>query len=96
MINLETAKNIADQYINKLYQVEGDRLVIVDKETIEKEYGWIFFYDSLKHIETGDDIYMVAGNGPLIVEKKDGSIYTLPTAPPLEHWIAQYEAQRLK
>jgi hypothetical protein len=96
MIDIETAKKIAEQHVNRGYHVEGDRLVIVDEETMEKEYGWIFFYDSLKYLETGDDIYLIAGNAPLIVEKNDGSVHVLATAPPLEKWIAQYEAQWAK
>jgi len=96
MIDIETAKKIAEDYVNKDYHLEGDRLIIVDEETIEKEYGWIFFYDSLRYLESGDDSYLIAGNAPLIVEKDDGSVHVLATVPPLEQWIAQYEAQRTR
>jgi hypothetical protein len=95
MINRDAAKRIAENYVNESYFVEGDRLVILEEKTVEKEYGWIFFYDSLKSME-GDDRYLIAGNGPLIVDKNDGSVHLLPTVPPLEDWIARYEAQRLK
>jgi hypothetical protein len=94
MINIEQAKKIAEEYVNKDYYVEGDRLIVVNEETIEKEYGWVFFFDSLKHLETGDDSYLVAGNAPVVVEKNDGGIHVLATVPPLERWIDQYEAQR--
>jgi Immunity protein 35 len=96
MIDIEQAKTIAEEYVNRGYCVEGDRLVVVDRETIEKEYGWIFFYDSLRYLESGDDSYLIAGNAPLIVEKDDGSVHVLPAVPSLEQWIAQYEAQRAR
>jgi Immunity protein 35 len=70
-------------------------LVVLEEKTIEKEYGWIFFYDSMKSLE-GDERYLIAGNAPLIVEKNDGSVHELPSIPPLEDWIIRYEAQRLK
>lgn len=96
MIDIKQAKELAEEYVNKGYYVKGDRLVVVDEETIEKKYGWVFFFDSLKHLETGDDSYLIAGNAPLIVEKDDGNIHVLATIPPLEKWIDQYEAQRIK
>ena len=68
MINIEHAKEIAEEYVNKDYCIEGDKLVVIDEETIEKEYGWIFFFDSLRHLETRDDSYLIAGNAPIIVE----------------------------
>lgn len=96
MIDIEEAKKIVEDYVNKDYHYEEDRLVIVDKHTTEKEYGWVFFYDSLKYLETGNNRYLIAGNAPIIVEKNDGSIHVLGTAPPLERWIDEYEAQHSK
>jgi hypothetical protein len=96
MIDYEKAKKIAEDYVNRGYVVSGDRLVIVDEDTIEKEYGWIFFYDSLRYLETEDHDYMVAGNVPVIVEKNDGSVHVLDAIPSIEKGMAQYEAQRQK
>ncbi len=31
-----------------------DGFVVLDGETIEKPYGWIFFYQSKKYLETGE------------------------------------------
>ena len=41
--------------------------VVVDSHTIEKSYGWVFFYNSRKFVETGLLQYRLAGNGPVIV-----------------------------
>jgi len=39
------------------------------KKTIEDANGWIFFYNSLRFIQTGDSINMLAGNGPIFISK---------------------------
>ena len=44
-----------------------DPFVIVDSLTLEKPYGWVFFYNSRKFVETGLLQYRLAGNGPVIV-----------------------------
>jgi hypothetical protein len=47
--------------------------VIVDSHTIEKPYGWVFFYNSKKFAETSIFSYTLAGNGPVIFSKYDGT-----------------------
>jgi len=52
MIELEAAKQIATEEINRTYQGQFPPLVLLDEYTIEKEYGWIFFYSSKTYAET--------------------------------------------
>ena len=67
--------------------------VILDEHTIEKRWGWVFFYDSRKHQETGDFKYAIAGNAPIIVNRFDGSLHVTGKASPTEDYIVEYEAQ---
>jgi hypothetical protein len=48
--------------------------VVVDESTIEKPFGWIFFYQSKKFLETGIFMHRLAGNGPVFVNKVTGEI----------------------
>lgn len=93
MITYADAKRLAEEAINKGYTVPGDELVVIDSSTMEKEYGWVFFYDSRRFLETNDESYMVAGNAPLIVEK-DGAMHWLGTAKPVEEYVAAFESHR--
>ena len=69
----------------------SDPFVVVEKSTIEKPFGWVFFYNSKKFIETGEFCYRLAGNGPVIVNKEDGSVQFFgANRPPLE-LVAEYE-----
>lgn len=92
-MDLDSARAMVSKLINSGYNVPGDELVIVDEETIEKDYGWIFFYTSREYLETGDISAMVAGNGPIVVEK-DGTVTHLGSARPAEYSIPEFELKR--
>ena len=91
MLDFETAKKIVEEQINLSYTADGDELVVLEDETIQKEYGWIFFYTSRRFIETGDLNHMVVGNAPIIVNRRTGSLTWLGTAEPLENYVRRYE-----
>ena len=73
-------------------QPSNDCYVIVENETIEKEWGWVFFYTSKKWLETNELIYAVAGNAPFIVERSTGKIIITGTANGITHYIERFEA----
>ncbi len=64
---------------------------IVDAHTIEKPFGWVFFYNSKKFLETGQFSDSLAGNGPIIVNKNDATIELCGTAQPVSELIERYE-----
>jgi len=72
----------------------GMPFAIVESHTIEKPYGWIFFYQSKKFLETGLDRDKLAGNGPIIVNKYEGTIEFLGSATTWE-LVSEYESKFL-
>jgi hypothetical protein len=70
--------------------------VIVDEHTIEKEWGWGFFYNSDRHLKTLDLRYALAGNAPYIVNRHTGDVRVTGTAHPIELYIAEYERELLQ
>jgi Immunity protein 35 len=69
----------------------GDEWVVLDEKTVEKSYGWIFFYNSRKFVETGQIIHRLAGNGPVIVNKFDESIEFYGSNPSVDIILEGYE-----
>jgi hypothetical protein len=89
----DEARAIAAAYIGEGCQTQdGVTPVIVDSETEEREFGWVFFYDSKEHVETGDFLYALAGNAPVVV-LRDGTIRTTGTARPLSEYLQEIETQ---
>ena len=93
MIDLETAKRLLLEKLNAGRE-RGFELVITS--VTEKEYGWAFHYASKGFLETRDPKYAVAGGGPAVVDREDGSIHFLGTLKRPEVLIAEYDQQRHK
>lgn len=70
-----------------------DTLEVVDSKTIEKSFGWIFFYNSKKFVLSGLAVDKIAGNGPVFVNKYNRDIKFFGSTPPLEEIIQTYERE---
>ena len=95
MLNREQAQEKVKLKINEPDPCwpEKPRIIILDECTIEKEWGWVFFYQSSEYLETGDFSSQLAGNAPYIVNKATGELHETGTAFSVEHYIKEYEQQ---
>lgn len=91
MINKIQALKIVKKIISEFSGPENDEYIILDKETIEKDWGWVFFHTSKKWHETQDLKYAVAGNAPYIVLRENGNAITTGTAHETEYYIKRFE-----
>lgn len=57
----------------------------------EFDVGWVFFWDSKRHQETGDFRDATVGNAPILVDRTDGSVHHTGTARPIEEYIDRYK-----
>lgn len=64
---------------------------LLEEETCDKPYGWIFFYQSKRFQETGNWRNSLLGNAPFIFNRVSGEISVTGTAHPLEHYVDKYE-----
>jgi hypothetical protein len=91
VITIERAEQIAMNEISKLKpEVE---YVIVNEKTITTSFGWVFFYNTKKYIETRDIKYLIPGNAPIMVNKFDGTYRFTGTSMPIDYYIDQYEKE---
>lgn len=91
MINGLEAKSIAEQYLSELEIEIGEPLLLHEPSILERAFGWVFFYDSKKYLETEDLYAKLLGNAPFIVDKRNGSIYITGTAYPIEYYLLEFE-----
>lgn len=66
--------------------------VLLNDETIEKSWGWVFFYQSKSYEESGDKLEMLAGNAPIIVNRHTRTLMHTGTAHDIAHYVQEYEA----
>jgi hypothetical protein len=88
-INKARATEIARQAVSHLST--DHELVIMDDKTVERPFGWVFFYTTRKYLETHDRQYLLPGTAPLVVNREDGSTEYLPTSMPPARAIEHYE-----
>jgi hypothetical protein len=71
IITVEQAKAIALEFINRDFDLSylNDSICIKEDLIQEVEYGWVFYYNSKKFLETGDFMKMLMGNSPVFVNK---------------------------
>src|SRR3569832_528258 len=77
MITQDEARQRVMSLVEGLERFSQCSLAIVDEETITKPYGWVYFYNSRRFLETRDILYGIAGNGPLIVLASLGVVVLL-------------------
>ena len=75
------------------YADDPPEFVVMDENTIEKEWGWVFFYNSERYLKTGAISHALAGNAPFIVNRHTGEIRVTGTALPIERYIEEYERE---
>ena len=91
MLSIRDAQAMVEEAIAKLAPVD-EEWVILDQYTIEKSWGWVFFYNSREYVKTGDDTYQLIGNAPYIVNRETHELVATGTAEDIEVYIADYEA----
>jgi hypothetical protein len=89
-IDFVTAKKLFSDYLQTLEIQVGEPLAVLDENTIEGKFGWVFFYNSVEFIESGRFSSRLTGNAPIIVDREDGSIHVTGTAFPIEHYIDEF------
>ena len=95
MLTREKAKEAIERKINEPdpYNQDNPKLVVDDGQTIEKDWGWVFFYNSIDFLKSGDFIDALVGNAPYIVNKNTGEILETGTAYDIEYYIEKYESK---
>ncbi len=67
------------------------QFVIDDSKTLEKSFGWVFFYNSKKFLETRDPMHIIAGNGPVFINKYKGEMPFGVSFKPIDEQIMEFE-----
>jgi immunity protein 35 of polymorphic toxin system len=91
MISETEAFEIATQFIASMTTTVDGGVAIASAETIRKPYGWIFFYNSRRYLETGDPLEGLGGNGPVVVEQAGGRVHPLPSSSDPSTAITEFE-----
>jgi Immunity protein 35 len=93
MTTKDEATEIARRIVRELGAASGEEFVLVTNRTIQREACYVFFYNSRRFIETGEGRYRLAGNGPIVVSRQDGSAKAYGTLETTESSVAEFERE---
>ena len=89
MLDKATAQQRAMQFIMARWTHSDDEPVIMEQATIERDFGWMFHFQSRLAI-AGDRSRRLIGNGAIIVNRHDGTVRQCGTGSPIEHYLTKY------
>jgi hypothetical protein len=79
------AQRLLDESPGGPFVITGDQ---------EFDAGWVFFYDSQQHQETGNLYDALAGNAPIFIDRETGQARPTGTARPIEEYVDEYAEQK--
>jgi Immunity protein 35 len=91
-VTREVAADIAQGAITRLKH--GAHLALLPERIIEKEWGWVFHFNTRQFVETRDPQALLPGCGPLVVERVDGAYTFLSTSMAPDVALEMYERCR--
>lgn len=91
MIMESEACAMVQRYIDEQCGSVPGGVAIIESRTLQKPYGWVFFYNSRRFLETGNPLEALGGNGPIVVERAEGRLHQLGSALPPDASIAEFE-----
>ena len=92
MLDKNSARVSVEAFLVKKFPNDAPNWVIYD-ETVDRPYGWVFFFNHRDYVERGVRKAVLAGNSPIFVNRTTGEVEALGTAAPLEFYLKQIEAR---
>jgi hypothetical protein len=92
MVTLEEARDKVASLLQEWNEGKSGphKLVILDEQTMERSWGWVFFYTS-RGWRDGDLSYAIGGNAPFIVNRHTDAVVGTGTARTVEFYVQNYE-----
>jgi len=94
MIDRTEAVTRARTYVSTLHWPGVEEMVLYEHAVLERPFGWIFFYNSRAFIESGRPEDAVIGNGPVVVDRRDGSVHVTGSTASFERFLDDYVRSR--
>ena len=93
MISRQQAEDLVLALLQDIGRHVPGGVALMHEYTIEKPYGWVFFFNSKRFLETRDPLDGLGGNSPILVESATGRATDLGTARSVEQSLRRFEAE---
>ena len=90
MLTLAEARSVAERHVERFRQ-EGSDVVLNGEFVVERPTCFAFVYNSRAYLEGRDEMAMLIGPGPLIVDRRTGEVHERNSAYSAEQHAREYE-----
>lgn len=90
MATYQEARKIAQRFLDEEHS--GGPYVIIGEQ--EHSMGWVFFWDSRRHQESGNFRDSLVGNAPILLDRETGQAWSTGTARPAAEYVAEYAERK--
>lgn len=93
MTDAAGAQAIAQAFVESLdtwFSDPTDGPAVQWDATTQFNFGWVFYWNSRRFLETGDGRHALHGNTPFLVDRRDGSVHPIGTGAPLQASIRAF------
>ncbi len=89
VITEQEARSAAEAVLQEMSSFPGVPLLAIT-HVEERPTCWVFDYQSVRYIQTGSFLDSVAGNAPILVDRKTGQAHHTGTARSIDYYLAEY------
>ena len=86
MLTKEAAEKMVLDYVTG--PLNRDEVAIT--EVLERPFGWVFYYNSKRYVQTGDNKYQMNGNYPVLVDRHTCRLHSTGLGK-IEDYIERFE-----
>lgn len=89
MVSEEEAARVAQDMVQQKQVRLGKELYCRRAERLQSDRLWIFSYNTVAFRESRNPRDGLVGNGPIVIDKLTGAVYTVPTGG-MKDWLDTY------
>ncbi len=96
-LDRDSARKMATDLINRHQRgrkYAEDANVILEEQTLDKGFYFVFFYEARRYLETGNLRDKLYGSTALIIEKENGAFTELGAGRSVESQLEHFEAKK--
>ena len=87
MIDRDEAIRRARGALSEKSAAAGRSFVLLEDETREESFGWVFFFQAEGFVKSGDYLDGVVGNAPFVILRDSGELLATGTAHSVDHYL---------
>lgn len=93
-MDIESATDRARSFLGELTATGGAAVALDGRTVLERDWCYVFFWNSVEFLQTGDEMAQLWGNAPIVVPRSGTAPFVVGTHRPVDQLLDEHEAQQ--